>query len=50
MAKIRRDVSVRADEQLQSDGREAILVTPQMTVVDIATGGSEPLWIWELED
>lgn len=50
MAKRRREVPIRADEDVQSDARDVILVTPQVSVVDMATGGSESVWVWELED
>jgi hypothetical protein len=50
MAKRHRDVSAAANEQAQSDARDVILVAPHVSVVDIAAGESEPLWVWELED
>ena len=50
MAKRRRDVSVGADEQVETDARDAILVAPQVTLRDMTTGDSESVWVWELED
>ena len=51
MASKRKDVSAKADEQARkAEAKAAIIVNPSMTVVDIATGESESVWMWELED
>ena len=51
MASKRRELSVSSEEQARKgEGHAAILVKPSVTVVDIATGDSESVWVWELED
>jgi hypothetical protein len=51
MASKRKDASANADEQARkAEAKAAIIVNPSMTVVDIATGESESVWMWELED
>ena len=34
----------------QTDNQAAIMVAPVVTVLDTATGETESLWVWELED
>jgi hypothetical protein len=51
MASKRRETSVKAEEQARTvDSQVAIMMKPSVTVVDIATGDAESIWIWELED
>ena len=51
MASKRRDSSGNADEQARrAEAQASVMVMPSITVVDIATGDSESLWVYELED
>ncbi|HYP06860.1 MAG TPA: hypothetical protein VER03_11575 [Bryobacteraceae bacterium] len=51
MASKRRETSAKPEEQARKvDVPSSVLVKPAVNVVDIATGESESLWVWELED
>jgi|tagenome__1003787_1003787.scaffolds.fasta_scaffold13548521_1 hypothetical protein len=51
MANRRREMPGRPGEPLPaSDAHAAIMVAPVVNVVDVSTGESEALWVWELED
>ena len=51
MAKKRREMPGKPGEPLpDADAQAAIMVTPIVNVVDVATGEKETLWVWELED
>jgi hypothetical protein len=46
----RKETLVQSEEQVSSDVKSAILVVPVMTVLNVATGETESLWVWQPED
>ena len=51
MANKRREMPGKPGEPVPTaDAQAAIMVAPIVNFVDVATGESESLWVWELED
>lgn len=46
----RKETLVQSEEQVFSDVKSAILVVPVVTVLNVATGETESLWVWKPED